>query len=84
MIAIDPSGRIEFVFDESLRGLLDLGRFDVFRASHVEPCVSGLGLAWRADMSPVGGPVLGPFDTRDAALASEVAWLEQNYLGRSK
>ena len=41
------------------------------RASHVEPGPTG----WTADMAPVGGPVLGPFDTRQTALDAEVAWL---------
>ncbi len=30
---------------------------------------------WWADLSPSKGPVLGPFDTRQAALDAEVAWL---------
>lgn len=33
---------------------------------------------WWADMQPVGGPVLGPFDTRDEALEKEVEWLQKN------
>jgi hypothetical protein len=51
------------------------------RASHVEPGPDG---RWYADLSPVGGPVLGPypFEARDVALAAEVAWLRANYLAR--
>lgn len=30
---------------------------------------------WWADMLPVGGPVLGPFDDRDTALKTESDWL---------
>jgi hypothetical protein len=30
------------------------------------------------DMSPVGGPLLGPFETRTFALAFEVEWLREN------
>lgn len=30
---------------------------------------------WWADMIPVGGPVLGPFNSRDEALEAEVGWL---------
>ena len=35
-----------------------LGTLAIKRASHVEP--DGLG-RWHADLSPVGGPFLGPF-----------------------
>ena len=31
---------------------------------------------WWANMMPMNGPVLGPFDTRSAALAAEVAWID--------
>lgn len=30
---------------------------------------------WFADMTPVRGPVLGPYDMRQEALDAEVAWL---------
>lgn len=33
---------------------------------------------WWADCAPVGGPVLGPFDNRDTALAEESKWLHDN------
>lgn len=33
---------------------------------------------WWADLLPSGGPVLGPFDTRQAALDAEVAWLREH------
>jgi len=32
---------------------------------------------WWADMTPVEGPVLGPYDTREEALAREVDWLKE-------
>ena len=35
---------------------------------------------WWADMLPMNGPVLGPFDTRSQALVAEVAWLEEHGL----
>ena len=37
-------------------------------------------VGWLADLSPVNGPVLGPFDRRSEALAAELAWLEANWL----
>ena len=39
---------------------------------------------WHADLRPVGGPVLGPFDRRSEALAAEVAWLEEHWLGPAR
>jgi len=33
---------------------------------------------WFADLLPSGGPVLGPYDTRDDALAAEVVWLDEH------
>ena len=35
---------------------------------------------WWADMQPVGGGVLGPFDTREMAYAAEIAWLQEHNL----
>ena len=49
----------------------------IARASHVEPDPDG---RWQADLRPVGGPVLGPFDRRSEALAAELAWLEAHWL----
>ncbi len=38
---------------------------------------------WHADLSPVGGPVLGPFGQRSAALAAETSWLDEHWLARA-
>jgi len=76
-IVIAPNGTMRFIYDDKLRPLLETGAARIDRASHVEP----QGTKWQADMAPVGGPVLGPFDTRQAALDAEVAWLNEN-LGR--
>jgi len=35
---------------------------------------------WWADMLPVGGPVLGPYTSHDAAISAEIQWLTQNNL----
>jgi hypothetical protein len=37
-------------------------------------------VAWGADMAPVGGPVLGPFGSRELALEEERLWLLRNNL----
>lgn len=77
-IVIDPDGRIRFLYDDALREIMKLGEFVVNRASRVEPIAGGF---WTADMSPVKGPVLGPFETRAAALDAEKAWIHANHMG---
>lgn len=62
--------------DELVDFMAEGGDINIQRASHVEP-YQHLRY-WFADMSPVGGPKLGPFDTRAEALDAEVAWLNQN------
>ena len=54
-----------------------LGAAAVVRASHVEPADGG---GWAADLSPVGGPTLGPFPLRSEALAAEADWLVRHRL----
>lgn len=70
---ISPEGVLHFVYDDRLRGLLALGEAEIRRASHVEPTADG---RWTADLSPSGGPVLGPFRLRQAALDAERRWLD--------
>lgn len=72
-VVISPRGEITFVWDDRLEPLLPLGEVSIRRASWVEP----RGTAWIADLSPVGGPTLGPFRLRHQALAAERAWLEE-------
>jgi len=73
---IQPDGRIRFLYDDAWRGLLALGRPRIRRASHVEPTPDG---HWTADLGPMGGPVLGLFETRAAALDAERAWLVHHF-----
>ncbi len=75
-LIITPGGRVRAIYSEAL-DLAVLGPLDIRRASSVEP--DSLGL-WRADLRPVGGPVLGPFARRSQALDAEVAWLEAHWL----
>jgi len=35
-------------------------------------------LGWQSDLSPSGGPTLGPFISRDEAIVAEIDWLEAN------
>jgi hypothetical protein len=76
-LIIDCRGTIRAVYDEAL-DLAALGLVAIERASHVEPTAMG---GWTADMGPMGGPVLGPFDRRSRALAAELAWLDEHWLG---
>jgi hypothetical protein len=52
----------------------------VTRASQVQPEPTPDGVRWHADLSPVGGPKLAGFETRQAALDAEVEWLNTNRL----
>lgn len=76
-IIVKPGGRIELIYTDDLNFLLSEGQARIERASHVEPDARG---QWYADLSPVQGPVLGPFTLRQQALDAEVAWLEANRL----
>jgi hypothetical protein len=74
-LVIDPAGNVRAVYDERI-ALAALGRPVISRASHVEPDDNG---RWTADLGPVGGPVLGPFECRSAALAAESGWLANHW-----
>ena len=76
-IVIETNGNARCVYCETI-DLAILGRVNVRRASHVEPNDDGYG--WTADLSPVDGPVLGPFNHRSEALHAELQWLESNWL----
>ena len=75
---IRPDGTLPLVYGDAGRGLLALGRAAIRRASHVEPTPEG---RWTADLGPMAGPVLGPFDTRAAALEAEQMWLVHHFTG---
>ncbi len=77
-LVIEADGRVRGVFGEEI-DLAALGTPRISRASHVEPDEEG---RWLADLAPVGGPILGPFERRSEALDAEVAWLEANWLLR--
>lgn len=75
-LVVTTTGGIRCLYDESLP-LPTLGRLDIRRGSYVEPDPLG---RWTADLAPVGGPVLGPFEHRCSALAAEIAWLRAHWL----
>jgi hypothetical protein len=72
---IGPDGVVRYIHsDEAVRLAGDLGRPVIRRASHVEYDNDRGG--WTADMAPLGVPViLGPYATREEALAREHTWL---------
>jgi hypothetical protein len=75
-IIITTNGQGRCVYDEAI-DLTALGHVTIQRASHVEPDDEG---RWQADLSPVDGPVLGPFERRSSALDAEQRWLRHHWL----
>lgn len=75
-LVIDPAGTVRCLYDETI-DLAALGLLSISRGSYVEPDESG---QWKADLSPVSGPSLGPFATRSEALTAERDWLEAHWL----
>jgi hypothetical protein len=70
-LVVDAGGDVRCIYDEAL-DLRELGKLQITRASHVEPDRNGF---WFANMGPVGGPVLGPFQNRTDALGAERWWI---------
>ena len=80
-LVVGCDGGVRCIYDEAL-DLREIGKLQITRASHVEPDAEGY---WWADMGPLGGPVLGPFRNRTAALVAERVWLigpDKNYPGQ--
>ncbi len=75
-LIIEADGQVWGIYGEEI-ALDALGPPRITRASHVEPDDEG---RWLADLSPVGGAVLGPYERRSDALDAEVAWLDANWL----
>ena len=75
-LIVHADGSLRCLYDETL-DLSQIGPVSIRRASHVEPTQQG---QWQADLSPVDGPVLGPFPLRSEALTAEVEWLQTNWL----
>lgn len=75
-LIIDTDGDVRCIYAETIE-LRQIGSPHITRASHVEPDANG---RWIADLTPVSGPLLGPFDNRTDALSAEVLWLRDNWL----
>lgn len=78
-LVIEPSGTVRCLYGETI-SLSSLGPLRISRGSYVEPTEAG---EWQADLSPLLGPLLGPFFCRSEALDAERQWLEANWLSRS-
>ena len=76
-LRVDPDGSLCCVYAEAI-DLPSLGALTIRRASQVEPDGAG---AWWADLSPAGGPRLGPYRLRSEALRAEADWLDEHFLG---
>jgi hypothetical protein len=72
-LIINPAGCVRCVYGEAI-DLHTMGSMAIRRASHVEPDDAG---AWWADMSPVGGPKIGPHQRRSEAITAELQWLRE-------
>lgn len=79
-LVIEPAGHVRSLYGEAI-DLGALGSLVIRRGSLVEPTADG---QWLCDLSPVSGPLLGPFGCRSQALSAEVAWLESNWLTPAK
>ncbi len=75
-LVVDAAGTIRCLYGEKI-DLSSLGGMTIVRGSQVEPDEDG---QWSADLSPVSGPVLGPFRLRSQALTAEARWLETHRL----
>lgn len=70
-IIIKPGGVFIGIYSDSFE-YKNFGNPEIRRASHVEPNELG---QWTADLSPVDGPVLGPFEKRSDAIDAELNYL---------
>jgi hypothetical protein len=78
-LVVDPRGQIIGLYSEAI-DLARLGTLTIRRASQVEPDRNG---QWHADLAPLDGPKLGPFDQRSQALKAEEAWIANVWMKAS-
>jgi hypothetical protein len=80
LIRFLEDGTAQAIYSEEI-DLKELGKVKYSRASHVEPNEQG---EWIADLTPIQGPMLGPFKLRSETIKSEILWLENNILSEPK
>jgi hypothetical protein len=76
-INIAPDGTVRFIYDESLKRVIEAGVSTIQRASFLTQQTDG---QWLANLEPVKGPILGPFATRDLAIEAERDWINHHWL----
>lgn len=77
------NGKVITLYDDEVAKALQKGlqaTAEIRRVSHVES-IPGENekIEFTADLSPIGGPVLKGFDTYQAAVESEIAWIQSNH-----
>jgi hypothetical protein len=77
-VTIDAHGTRRMIYSSRWTPIL-MPRAIPARASHVEPDTNIPG-QWTVDLTPVSGPIVPGFATRDEGLKFEVNWIEQNWL----
>ena len=75
-LIIKLGGNVRMIYSELVEPHA-LGAPTIERGSHVEPDQNGF---WWADLTPVNGPRLGPYQMRSKAIAAEIAWLREFWL----
>lgn len=89
---INTAGELVLEWQDEIadEGLSNLRETAIARESYVEPAPMriekegndstgwGWTWGWTADLSPVDGPVLGPFAVKSDALEAERNWLDAN------
>ena len=87
-LSVSPDGTITAIYSDELVGLNRLGEVEIERASNVEPITVLVEHAtrrragWQAIMAD--GTVLPVCETREAALALEVEYLERKLFNSDK
>jgi len=91
-VIVNPNGTLRFlVSDRTEQAFSEASVLEIHRVSHVDvfedldpkaktKAAPGSPTSWYADMSPVNGPVLGPFRSRKRALQEERYYLERRNL----
>ena len=74
------AGQIRSIYDDALTAMFPSATVEIKRASHVEPVRGLLGTTWAADLSPVNGPILQAFPTRQEALDAEAQYINQHVI----
>ena len=75
-LIIGLGGTVRMIYSELIEPH-EIGDPTIERGSHVEPDQNGF---WWADLTPVNGPRLGPYQMRSKAIAAEIAWLKEYWL----